>query len=137
MLTCRLLVMAACVLVLAGCGSGLAGTYQGDARLISGKEESTEPGCSLAEVQARVRAENRTLTLERGGRFVWNTGDAVNEGDWRVEGSTLFLREDTSNGVHIQPALRKDRKWDIGEDGVIVNTGAYRAYNLEEIYTRR
>ena len=120
--------------MLSGCGSRLAGTYRADARLMEGKTESSEPGYSLEEVRAKIRGENRSLTLDIDGRFAWNTGDVINEGAWRVEGDILFLREDINDGRPIGALLREDRKWRIGSQGEIIRAGSYNRYNLEEVY---
>jgi hypothetical protein len=125
------------VVALTGCaGADLAGTYRADVRLIEGRQESTDPGYSLAEVRARLQKEPSTLTLQSNGRYRWQNGNFVNEGNWRVEGDALILRDDISNGVRVQPALQKDRRWRIGESGEIVNEGSYGYYNLEEVYVR-
>lgn len=122
--------------LLAGCGSRMAGTYRGDARLMEGKAESTEQGYSLGEVRAKIVGENRNLVLEGNGRFVWNTGDVINEGTWRVEGGVLYIRDDINDGRRIGALLQKDRKWSIGANGEIIRTGSYNRYNLEEVYFR-
>ncbi len=111
------LVVAAAVLALAGCGRGLEGSYRAEVRLVEGKEESGEPGYSLAEVEARLAEAPRMLVLRDDGRFEWRSGDTLNEGDWRAKGDTLILRDDVSNGVRVLPALQKDRRWRIGEGG--------------------
>jgi len=131
------LLLAAIMIGLFGCaGVRLPGTYRADVRLVEGRQESTQPGYSLAEVRAKLRQHPRTLTLHSGGRYEWRSGDFTNEGDWRVEGDALILRDDISNGIRIQPALQKDRRWRIGESGEIVNEGSYGYYNLEEVYLR-
>ena len=94
-----------------------------------------EPGYSLAEIQARIREGGRTLALNRIGRYEWRTGDGVNEGDWRVEGEVLVLRNDVVNGIRILPALRAGRNWTMRPNGELVNTGSYNAYNIEEFHT--
>lgn len=119
---------------LIGCGTSLAGTYTADVRLIQGKSESTEAGYSLDEVRTRVVGENCTLTLKGGRRFEWFTGDVLNEGTWRVEGDTLYLREDINDGRPIGAALQLDREWRIEENGDIIHAGSYSAYNLEVVY---
>lgn len=125
------------VVALTGCaGADLAGTYRADVCLIEGRQESSQPGYSLAEVRAKLRQQPRVLTLHTGGRYEWRSGDFTNEGDWRVEGDALILRDDISNGIRVQPALQKDRRWRIGESGEIVNEGSYGYYNLEEVYVR-
>ncbi len=129
----RLFTLFCLMLVTTGCGSGLAGTYKADARLVPEKTDTGEPGYTIDEIRARLAQENRELTLQRGGRFVWNTGSATNEGTWRVEGNTLILREDIYNGNSIGSALRKDRNWSISANDEII-TGSYSAYNIEEFY---
>jgi len=124
-------------LVLSGCGSPLAGTYKADARLLEGKSESTEPGYSLEEVRATILGENRSLIITNDGRFVWNTGDVINEGTWRTEGDTLFLREDINDGRPIGAALQQDREWKLGRKGEIIRAGYYNRYNLEVVYSRK
>ena len=124
-------------LLLSGCGSSLVGTYKADARLMEGRTESSEPGYSLQEVQATITEENRSLTLKRNGRFVWNTGDVINEGTWRTEGDTLYLREDINDGRPIGAALQQDREWRLGRKGEIIRTGSYNRYNLEVVYLRQ
>jgi len=118
------------ILALVGCGSQLAGTYVGDARLLEGKTESPEAGYSLNEIRAKITNEGHKLTLERNGRFSWNTGSALLEGTWRVEGNTLFIRDDTYDGRQIGSALQQDRVWKIGSDGELIYTGRYNQYNL-------
>jgi hypothetical protein len=131
------LILAFSVPAILGCaGSRLAGTYRAEIRLMEGREESAEPGYSLAEVQARTAQSQRTLTLHSNGRFEWRSGETVNEGKWRVEGNTLILRDDTSNGNAILPVLQDDRRWRLGPKGEIINPGAYSHYNLEEVCTR-
>jgi len=126
---------AAALLILIGCaGIDLAGTYHADARLIEGKQESTDPGYSLAEVEAKLQQNPRTLTLNTNRRYRLQSADFVEEGTWKVEGSVLLLRGDTSNGIAIRPALQEDRRWRLGDNGEIVNEGGYGHYNLEEVY---
>ena len=133
----QVLAGAMALLFVAGCGMGLAGEYVAEVRLIEGEQESDSPGYTLAAVQERLAKEPRSLTLQRNGRYVLRSGDSTNEGTWRVEGDTLVLHDDTSNGVAIQPALQIDREWPIRENGEIVRTGSYSVYNLEEVYVRR
>ncbi len=132
----KLFALFCLIIVIAGCGSGLAGTYTADARLVPGKTDTGEPGYTIDEIRARLAQENRTLALQRSGRFVWNTGSATNEGTWRVEGNTLILREDIYNGTPIGSALRKDRNWSISENNELI-TGSYSAYNIEEFYSKQ
>lgn len=115
----------------------MVGEYRAEIRLKEGKEESKEPGYSLTEVRDRLAKEPRTLTLRADKRFVMRTGDRSNEGAWRVEGDTLILRDDTSNGVFIQEVLRKDRVFRIGPGGEIINEGVYSRYNLDEVFVRK
>lgn len=122
-------------LLISACSSPYAGAYRADVRVMKGREPTNEPGYTLEEVRARVREENRTLHLKKNGRFVWNTGDAVNEGTWRVEGNTLYLLEDTYDGTPIQSALQREREWTINAAGEIVR-GGYTQYNLEEFFYR-
>jgi len=129
-------ILACIVVTVAGCSSRWAGEYTGDARLMPGKEETGTPGYTLDEIRTRIAGDNRSLTLRGNGRFEWHTGSAINEGTWRVEGDTLILRDDISNGNRIVPALRSDRRWRITAPGGFV-TGTYTAYNIEEVYTRR
>ena len=128
---------AMALLFLAGCGMGLAGEYGAEVRLIEGKQESDSPGYTLAAVRERLAEAPRSLSLQRNGRYVLRSGDSANEGTWRVEGDTLVLHDDTSNGVAIQPALQIDREWPVRENGEIVRAGSYKVYNLEEVYVRR
>ena len=126
---------AAALLILIGCaGADLSGTYRADVRLIEGRQESTEPGYSLAEVKAKLQQNPRTLALNSDGRYRLQSADFVEEGTWKVEESVLLLRGDTSNGIAIQPALQEDRRWRVTKSGEIVNEGAYGQYNLEEVY---
>ena len=54
----------AVLLVLVGCaGTDLAGTYRADVRLIEGKQESGDPGYSLAEVKAKLRTARRVRSM--------------------------------------------------------------------------
>jgi len=125
-----------CAALASGCGSGIAGTYSADARLLEGREDLMEPGYSLADIRSRIGGGQRTLKLLRGGRYEWRTGgEGLNLGTWRVEGATLILRDDTVGGIQISPALRDDRIWEIRPNGEIVSTGSYNAYNIEEYYT--
>lgn len=127
--------LAVALLVLVGCaGANLAGTYNADVRLIEGEQESTEPGYSLAEVEAKLQQNPRTLTLKADGRYRLQSADFVEEGAWKVQEGTLLLRGEVSNGIPIQPALQKDRRWRVSESGEIVNEGSYSHYNLEEVY---
>ena len=129
--------LLALLLAVLGCGQArVAGTYRAEIRLVKGKQESTARGYSLAEVQARGAQLQRTLTLHSNGRYEWRSRDSLNEGNWRVEGNTLFLRDDTSSGVAILPVLQSDRRWRLGDNGEIINEGTYAYYNLEEVYTR-
>ena len=123
-----------CLLLLAGCGSRMAGTYRAEARQVAGKPESTQPGYTLADIRQKLRDDPRTLALLRNGRYSKDNG--VNEGTWRVEGDTLILHDDTSQGVHIQAALQLERKWPIGPNGEIISTSDYCAYNVELVYRR-
>lgn len=125
-----------CLLAGAGCGRHLAGTYHADVRLQPGAEQSSEPGYTLSDVQSKLRADPRTIVLKSGGRYEMRRADFIEEGDWRVEGDRLFLRGDTSNGVHVQPALRKDRTFRLGAAGEIIDDGSYGHYNLELVYER-
>lgn len=119
--------------LIAACGSPYAGTYTAEVRVMEGREPTDDPGYTFEELSARVAEENPTLKLHGNKRFTWNTGSAVNEGTWRIDGGTLYLREDVYNGKPIQSALQKDREWAITRNGEI-NTGSYSAYNLELYY---
>lgn len=131
------LILVILVFAAVGCGRvGLAGEYRAEIRLMEGKQESTARGYSLAEVQARVAQDQRTLTLNSNGRFAFRSGSTLNEGKWRKEGDTLILRDDISNGNRLQPALQKDRRWRVGDNGEIISEGSYSYYNLAEVYTR-
>ena len=101
------LVMTA--VVLSGCGNKLTGVYKSDVRLMEGKQESTEQGCSLAETRTRHHERNETLTLESNGRFEMRYADGSYSGKWRVEGESVILRDDTYKGRLIGEALREDR----------------------------
>jgi len=133
---------AACALVLLvvvallGCGRDLAGTYHPDVRLQQGKQESSEPGYTLTDVRAKLQAEPRTITLKPDRRYEMRNADFFEMGDWRVEGETLFLRADISNGVRIQPALQKDRTFQLSPLGKIIDDSSYGHYNLELVYER-
>ena len=118
----------------AGCGSPLEGTYIAEHRLIEGMTESSEPGYTLEDFQSKRPRDTPSLTLNRNGRFEWNTGDVINEGAWRVEGETLFLRTDINDGRTIGGALRMDREWWIDENGEIVRTDAFQLYHMVEVY---
>ena len=122
----------------AGCGGGQpAGEYHAEARVAPGREESREPGYSLAEMTAKLQDAPQSLKLLPGGRYIWNTGSGVNEGAWRVEGQTIILRDDISRGIRILPALQTDRKWLLGPDGEIINDSTFSRYNIEIVYRRR
>ncbi|GMU91323.1 MAG: hypothetical protein AMXMBFR4_03810 [Candidatus Hydrogenedentota bacterium] len=125
------------VVLVAGCSSRFAGEYRSDVRLVPGKTESTERGYTLAEVRERLADKPRTLSLRRDGRYVLRQGDSTNEGNWRVEGKTLVLHDDTSNGNPIVRELQMQRRLDLGEGGEIIDRDAYSYYNLEEFYTRQ
>jgi hypothetical protein len=130
-------VAALTAIALCGCGRSLSGTYRAEVHLMEGKQESSEPGYTLADVQEKLRQEPRSLVLRAGGRYEWHTGGGgLNEGKWRVEDSMLILRDDTVNHINIQPALQKDRRWRIGDGGEIINEGSYSYYNLEVVYRR-
>ena len=133
----HILMPVVAVALLAGCGSRLAGEYRADVRLMPGKAESTERGYTLAEVSQRLRDEPRTLSLRRDGRYALRRGNDINEGNWRVEGKTLILHDDTSNGNPIVRELQMQRRLDIGDGGEIIDRDAYSYYNLEEFYTRQ
>lgn len=121
----------------AGCGIGLSGEYLAEVRLMQGKEESKEKGYSLGEVQARLEKEPRTLVLESGGRYIMRFGTGANEGDWRVEGDALILRDDIANGVRVQAPLRADRRLRIASNGEIIDDGMYGRYNIEMVFRRK
>jgi hypothetical protein len=125
-----------CVLALLGCGRDLAGTYDAGVRLQEGKQESTDAGYTLADVRAKLRAEPRSIVLKADGRYEMRNAEFVEMGAWRVEGDTLFLRGDISNGVHIQPALQKDRTFRLNAIDQIVDDGSYGHYQLELVYER-
>ena len=132
---CVAFAFAAALLVLIGCaGANLAGTYRADVRLIAGKQESTDPGYSLAEVKAKLQQNPRTLALNSDGRYRLQSAEFVEEGTWTVEDDIIVLRGDTSNGISIRPALQKDRRCRLADNGEIVNEGSYSYYNLEEFY---
>lgn len=121
-----------------GCGRGrLPGEYHAEARVAEGKTESRDPGYSLAEVQAKLRAAPQSLKIHPGGRFTWNTGHGVNEGTWRLDEKTLLIREDSSRGITIQPSLRSDRSWRLGPGGEIIDDRTFSRYNIEIVYRRR
>lgn len=138
---CRESVLVLCLTVAAtSCGSGWTGEYRAEVRVApaaAGKSEVAEAGYTLAEVQARLAQEPRTLTLKRDGRYVMGFGDRSNEGAWRVEGNALILRDDISNGTPIVEALRLDRRLRLGDNGEIIDEGTYGRYNLELVYVRR
>jgi len=121
---------------LAGCGRDLAGTYHPDVRLQEGKQESSDPGYTLADVREKLRAEPRSIILKSDGRYEMRDADFVEMGNWRVKGDTLFLRGDVSNGVNIQPALQQDRTFHVSALGKIIDEGSYGHYNLELVYER-
>lgn len=104
---------------------------------MSGHEESHEPGYSLTEIQDKVTERRPVLELDRSGRYVWSTGTSTNEGTWRVEDSTLILRDDVSNGNTIQPALRSDREWRIDSNGDFVSDSPYGYYGVEMVYSKQ
>ena len=123
--------------LLTGCGRArLAGAYRAEIRLMAGRQESAERGYSLAEVQARAAQDQRSLTLESNGRYALRSGDIVNEGKWRFEDDALILRDDRQNGIAIQSALQKDRRWLLRANGEIVNDSSYSYYGYEEVYVR-
>ncbi len=122
----------------AGCGVGkMGGEYHAEARVAPGREESREPGYSLAEMTAKLQAAPQSINLLPGGRYTWNTGSGVNEGSWRVEGKTIILRDDISRGIRIQPSLQTDLEWRLGPDGEIINDSTFSRYNIEIVYRRR
>jgi hypothetical protein len=102
------------VLAFVGCGRDVAGTY--DAGVL--------------------RAEPRSIVLKADGRYEMRNAEFVEMGGWRVEGDTLFLRGDISNGVHIQPALQEDRTFRLNAIDQIIDDGSYGHYNLELVYER-
>jgi hypothetical protein len=125
------------LIALVGCAQAtMAGTYQATVRVQEGKEESTEPGYSLQEVQAWIQDRPQSLVLGADGHFELRTEDRMQSGFWRVDRGMLILRADTSGGVAIQPALQQDREWRIGAGGELIDDSAYGSYNLEEVYTR-
>ena len=129
-----------CVLflgLLAGCGSRMVGDYRADVRLREGKEESTEKGYTVADMTAKLKEKPRVLSLKSDGRYVYRTGDGSNEGTWRVEGDSLILKDDTSNGTRIVPALRMERTFRIGPQGELINEKSYSHYNLQLVFRRQ
>lgn len=130
----KLLLAGLCAVVFIGCGARMAGTYRAEARQAAGKPESTQPGYTLGDIRQKLEDNPRTLTLLRNGRYSKDNG--ANEGTWRVEGGTLILHDDRSQGVRIQPALQVERKWRIGSGGEIISTSDYGAYNVELVYRR-
>lgn len=133
----RILLPLLTAVIVAGCSSRFTGEYRSDVRLVPGKAESTERGYTLAEARGRLQDKPRTLSLRRDGRYVLRQGDNTNEGNWRVEGKTLVLHDDTSNGNPIVRELQMQRRLEIGDGGEIIDRDAYRYYNLEEFYTRQ
>ena len=136
MTACRSITFAVVVATVAGCGSGLTGTYRGDVRLMAGREETDKPGYSLAEVRERIAKDERTLTLLPGGRFALKSRDSEVEGEWHREGNTVITLDDTGNGKHIQSGLRVERKFAIGKNGELIHGTSYNYYNLEEFYSK-
>ena len=124
------------VFALLGCGRDLAGTYHPEVRLQEGKQESTDPGYTLADVQEKLRAEPRTIVLKSDGRYEMRDADFVEMGKWRARGDMVYLRGDVSNGVNIQPALQQDRTFRLSPLGKLIDEGAYGHYNLELVYER-
>ncbi len=132
-----LVALGAVLIALVGCAQAtMAGTYYMEVRVMEGREESTEPGYSLQEVQAWVQEEPRSLVLGADGHFEWRTGDRVKSGFWRVDRGMLVLRADTSGSASISPALQEDVEWRLGADGELIDDSTYGYYNLEEVYTR-
>ena len=129
--------MAFVLVLAAGCGIRLSGEYTAEVRIMQGKEESKEKGYSLAEVQARLEKEPRTLVLEPGGRYIMRFGTGANEGDWRVEGDALILRDDIANGVRVQAPLRVDRRLRIASNGEIIDHRMYGHYTIEMVFRRK
>ncbi len=134
---CRILASAAVVATAAGCGGNLAGTYRGDARVMEGRQETETPGYTLDEIRKKIADDGRTLTLEPGGRFRWKSDNTTVEGEWRVEGNTLFALDDTANGETIQKGLRVEREFTLRDNGELIQGTSYNLYNLEEFYTKQ
>jgi len=53
-----------------------------------------------------------------------------------VEDDALILRDDRQNGIAIQSALQKDRRYRLRASGEIVNDSSYSYYGYEEVYVR-
>jgi len=135
--TTRGLLIPTLLILLGGCGAGMVGDYRAEVRVREGEQESNEPGYTLAEVRAKLEKSPRLLTLHSDGRYMLRRGDSTNEGTWRVEEDTVILLDDTSNGVHIQEGLRREKRLQIEPNGDLVDKGTYGYYNLETVYARQ
>ncbi|MBN1863904.1 MAG: hypothetical protein JW808_03285 [Victivallales bacterium] len=85
-----------------GCGSPIVGEYHAEVRLAAGKNESRERGYSLDEMKAKLQAKPKSLKVLSNGRYTLNTGTAINEGAWRVEGEILIAPNGISQDFQIE-----------------------------------
>lgn len=126
----------ACVLILVGCASPLAGNYMATVEPVPGAEARYEPGYTLEEVRSRLIEEPRLLLIESNGTYTLTHGDTRIQGRWREDGGTLYLRDTVYNGSPIGEPLQSDRKYTVGPAGEIIDTGTYGAYGLQQVYRR-
>ena len=101
------LALLVCLPALAGCGKNLAGTYTASVRLAGGKQQSTPPGY-LADMKQQLQTTyRRELVLNADNTYAETFGKRTNRGNWTSSGDVLTLNDTDSNGVAIQPRLKR------------------------------
>ena len=92
--------IAVVVMAIVGCaGRSLAGTYHADVRLLDGKQESTQAGYTLADVEQKLRQEPRSLVLKGDGRFDLRFGSSIHtplkhvQHAWKDQKAVALLKQ--------------------------------------------
>jgi len=124
------------MLLLGGCGDGLAGRYVAEVRRVA--EVADVPArYSLEEVGERLMREPEVIELWSGGRFERRREDQVIwEGTWRRDEQALYLLATTVQGTRVTRPLQSEKRYEL-DGGTIVDTGMFSAYGLHVVYVKR
>lgn len=123
-----------------GCGkTQYTGTYTPKVQLKDGAEEN--PKYPLETVKEKFAKNGaKKLELKSNGRYVFNLGSRVHEGDWWVDDNRIAIRCDTQNGKKMTQNLISegaDRHFDIRDDGGLSRNYDSPDSNLEVVFTKQ
>lgn len=125
------------MVVLAGCGSSLHGTWVAKVRVDPSKPPTDQTQTVLAEAQARLETTGRhSLELMPGKKYRETFRGGYNLGTWRVENDTLFLNATNYNGTEILASLQSEKSYRIAAGGNEILTTSSSHYGLQEYFVR-